>query len=114
MAITDIFPLTPFFPLQRKKVDRKIRQRMESGKLYIRSKGTDLWQIDLTGLATSANIVTLQTFYEAQAQDIFTFQDKSFNPEVDRVVAFGATLQVDETAYEYFIWRVTLVETTLA
>jgi hypothetical protein len=114
MAASDIFPLIPSYPITRKKLDRKIRQRMESGKLYIRSKGTDPWQFDLVGIGSPDDVLTLEQFYELMAKDIFTFQDKSFTPEIDRVVAFGGTIEADETDNIYMIWKCTLIETTLA
>src|SRR5579859_1517579 len=114
MAAADNFPLTPYFPIPRKMVDRKLRQRMESGKLYVRSKGSDLMQLELTGLGTEADVTTLQNFYEQQALQIFTFQDLSFTPQVNRIVAFGAPLEFEEVMNAYFQWKCTLVETTLA
>lgn len=114
MAVADIFPLTPNYPLERRLVDRKVRVRMESGKQYVRSRGTDLNSFELVGLGTSADKTTLHNFYEQQAKDVFTFQDKSFSPQVDRVVVFAAPPEWEETVFEAFHWRCTLIETTQA
>jgi len=114
MAVTDVFPLTPSYSIPRKLRDRKVRQPVESGKMYVRSKGTDQWILDLVGIGSSADMTTLLNFYEAQATDIFKFQDKSFSPQVDRIVVFAAPPEWDEVGYEQFEWKCTLVETTLA
>lgn len=114
MAASDIFPLTPSYPISRHLRDRKIRRFMESGKVYVRSRGTDQWQLELQGIGAAADLTTLSNFYEQQAKDVFTFQDKSFSPQVDRVMVFAGPPEWEETTYEYFLWRVRFLETTQA
>ena len=114
MALTDVFPLTPSWPIERHLRDRKIRLQMDSGKQWVRSEGTDQWQLELAGLGGSADLTTLLNFYESMAHDIFKFEDKSFSPQIDRAVVFAAPPEWEESCYEYFTWRCVLLETTVA
>src|SRR5690242_553952 len=109
MAITDIFPMTPIYPVQRDLYDRKVRVSMPDGDIKIRSRGTDPRLLSLTGWGTIDDQATLQAFYEAQATDVFTFQDKSFDPERDVTVRFASPPEWEEW-FGYMIWKCTLRE----
>jgi hypothetical protein len=109
MGTSDVFPLQPVYPIQRDPYDRKVRVPMPDGDIKIRSRGADPQTFALTGFGTIADQTTLQTFYEAQAADVFTFQDKSFSSERDVVVRFVAAPEWEEW-FEYMIWKCTLRE----
>jgi hypothetical protein len=111
MAQADIFPLTPYWPITRQLVSLKVRRRMYSGKQYVRSYGTDLNLLELKGVGPAADLTTLQNFYEQQAKDVFTFPDKSFTPQVNRVVVFAAAPEWEEQGYQQFVWHCVLIET---
>jgi hypothetical protein len=121
MAITDIFPLTPYYPVEPQQRSRLVEQGVESGKVYKRSKGTDLWRCELQGTGSSADIQTLINFHAQMTTDVFTFEDKSFSSgQINRICVFrkrGADLSAIDyknMSYEHWIWTALIEETTLA
>lgn len=111
----DAFPLTPFWPLNEPPgVSRKIRLPLASGKMYIRSQGTDLPVWELTGECSLAERVTLLQFYELHACCGCTLTDERYSPAEDHVVQFQEKPDFKQSAYGRVIWTCTLVETTVA
>ena len=110
-SLTDLFPLTPFFPIGGSAVDRKQRFPTQSGKWFVRSQGDDLGVYQIEGRATSEEIKTLLDFYEDHALIGCTFRDATFNPAVDRRVQFSARPRYSLVAFEFIPWSARLVET---
>jgi hypothetical protein len=109
MAVEDLFPLTPSYPVGRQLYDRKVRVEMPDGDIKVRSRGADPQLLELTGLGTIDDQTTLQEFYEAQATDIFTFTDNSFAIPRSVVVRFTAPPEWEES-FGKMIWKCTLRE----
>ena len=108
---TDLFPLTPNWPIHRERIDRKVRLQMDSGEWFIRSKGDDLRVFELEGRATSSEIETLLGFYEDHAKIGCRFRDAGFTRSRDVRVQFASTPAVNEAFFNHFSWNARLVET---
>lgn len=112
MAVSDTFPLSPLWPVDIEPFDQKIRVPTDDGGLYVRSNGSDNWRSELRGWASGEDMYTLEVFYEAQAADVFTVEDKS-NPylgTVSRVCKFAGPIRRSNLAYNFFEWRVMVQE----
>ncbi len=109
----DLFPLTPQWPIERRRVDRKIRHRMQSGEFFIRSQGTDLETFDIEGSAVGDEIKTLVDFYEDHALLGCLFRDAGFSKARDVAVQFAAPPTVREQFFNHFNWAVRLVKTRI-
>ena len=110
--VTDLFPLSPFWPLGRPLRSRKVLQEMESGKVYVRSKGSDLRVFNLTGQCSVAEYEDLLEFYEAHAVCGCTLHDQSYSPAQDWLVMFTAPPDFEESTYDTVVWTCTLRQTT--
>jgi len=108
----DAFPLTPFYPVGETSVSRKVRLQLESGKQYVRAKGTDLTVWELTGRCSGAERKTLLDFYELHAVCGCTFSDAEYTPAEDHIVQFQAKPEIQRAGYENFVWKCSLTETT--
>jgi hypothetical protein len=112
--VTDLFPLAPYWPLGRLLRSRKVLQEMESGKIYVRSKGSDLRVFNLAGECSVAEYESLLTFYEAHAVCGCTLHDESYSPAQDWPVVFTAPPDFEESTYDTVRWTCTLRQTTTA
>ena len=110
----DLFPLDPFYPIGESSVSRKVRLQVESGNQFIRAQGTDLTRWELTGRCSAAERKTLLLFYELHAVCGCTFRDADYSPAEDHVVQFEERPEIQRAEYEDFVWKCTLVETTVA
>jgi len=112
--VTDVFPLAPFWPIGRPLHSRKIVREMESGKVYVRSKGADLRVFELAGQCTIAEYQSLVEFYESHAVCGCTLHDESYSPAQDWQVMFVAPPDFEEGTFNTVIWSCTLWQTTTA
>ena len=110
-SVTDLFPLTPNWPINRERIDRKVRLQMDSGEWFIRSKGEDFRVFELEGRATSSEVETLMAFYEDHAKIGCRFRDAGFTNARDVRVQFASTPAVNEVFFNNFSWSVRLVAT---
>ncbi len=76
-AKTDLFPLDPFFPIERSWLDRKARFPVEHGSIWVRNKGRDCLVFDMTIQASSAQAKNFYNFCEDHAVVGCTIRDKS-------------------------------------
>ena len=112
--VTDLFPLQPFWPIGRPLHSRKIVREMESGKVYVRSKGADLRVFELAGKCIFADLETLLQFYETHAVCGCTLHDGSYSPAQDWQVMFVAPPEWEEGTHNTVVWSCTLRHTTTA
>jgi len=112
--VTDLFPLQPFWPIGRPLHSRKIVREMESGKVYVRSKGADLRVFDLAGQCSVAEAETFLQFYETHAVCGCTLHDQSYTPHQDWQVMFVAPPDFTEPTHDTVVWSCTLWQTTTA
>jgi hypothetical protein len=112
--VTDLFPLDPVWPIGRPLQSRKMREEMDSGKIYVRSEGTDLRVFNLAGQCSVADYESFLTFYEAHAVCGCTLHDESYSPAQDWQVMFTAPPDFEESTYDTVVWSCTLRQTTTA
>lgn len=87
---------------------------MESGKLYVRSRGTDIWSAEITGVGSPSEITTLKNFHANHVKDTFTFEDKTQSPTINRTCVFLSNLRVNYLGNARYEWRCLIAETTTA
>jgi hypothetical protein len=118
MAESDIFPddvgINPDWAGDEDSISRKVVREMASGKVYVRSYGTDIPVWNLTGKCTGAERLALIQFYEAKVAEGFTFRNQFVNPSEDQMVVMTTRPRFTPIGLDCFMWELTLKETTTA
>ena len=112
--VTDLFPLSPFWPIGRALALAQGAAGDGVGEDLRPLEGVRPAGFQSDGACSFADYETLLQFYEAHAVCGCTLHDASYSPAQDWLVIFTDAPDFEESTYDTVVWTCTLRQTTTA